>query len=245
MKVIHISAKFKNKIKLSDSLIAYLKNQKIKSLALFASTQFTNLTEIKIQLKRQKIKILTAKLSRTNKQSQILGCDCYKSNFPDEIFSKSDAIIYIGDGMFHPKALLFSQLDSNEFKSVISYNPISKKFTALTKKDIEKQLKKTKQNLKAFIIAKKIGILVTTKPGQQFLNSALQLKKDLEKQGKKAFIFIDDNFDFSNFDNFSFVQIWVNTACPRIALDDALYLEKPIINLVDAFNPVKSLEKLN
>src|SRR3989344_2102792 len=111
-------------------------------------------------------------------------------------------------------------------------------------------MNKTRANIKRYINAKKIGILVTIKSGQQYLNSALKLKALIEskeqnqEQGKKAFIFIDDTLDLKALENYPFIEVWVNTACPRICTDDITTIRQPMINLREAINPIKALEEI-
>ena len=93
-------------------------------------------------------------------------------------------------------------------------------------------------------MAKKIGILVTIKPGQQYLNHAIKLKEKIESQGKKAFIFVDDIIDLKQLENYPFIETWVNTACPRIGSDDIINFSQAIINLREAFEPEKFLKDL-
>ena len=71
--------------------------------------------------------------------------------------------------------------------------------------------------------------------------------------GKKLYV-ADSNFqnfnrknddDFSNLENYPFVQCWINSACPRIGTDDIVNLDKPLINIREAFNPIKVLEELS
>ena len=88
--------------------------------------------------------------------------------------------------------------------------------------------------------------MVSTKPGQQYLEDAKRLKEKLDKEGKKAFIFINTSIDLSYLEDFPFIEAWVNTACPRIGLDDATTTtQKPLINMREAFEPIKALEKLD
>jgi len=239
-----IDAKWEGDIKLGDSLINYLKENKISSIALFASVQFTNLDRVKEQLKDLNIEINITKAKRTSAPLQILGCDAYHDSFEEPIIDQSDAILYIGDGLFHPKALLLSQIKQKIIKPVLIWDPMIKKFSQLTKDDIEEQLKRKIRNLKLFINAQTIGIFVTIKPGQQYFNSAKRLKESLEEQGKKAYIFIDDRLDLNEFTNYPFIEAWVNTACPRIGTDDILNTEKSLINIREASDPAKELEEL-
>mgnify|MGYP001607055732 FL=1 len=239
-----IDAKWGGEIKLTDKLKKFLQEKKLKSIALFASVQFTKLDNLIKQIEKLGIKVNTTKARRTNEKIQILGCDCYEDSFEKNIIKNSDLILYVGDGLFHPKALLLSQIKSKEIKPIILFDPISDQIKEINKKDIEKQIQKIKRNLRFFINSKNIGILVTIKPGQQYFSAAKKLKEKLEKENKKAYIFIDDIINLNQLENYPFIQTWVNTACPRIGTDDILNIEKPIINLREAMNPIKALEEL-
>lgn len=239
-----IDTKWEGEIKLTDKLKSFLKKNNPKSIALFASIQFTNLNNFIYEIKKLGIKVNITKAKRTNEHIQILGCDIYHDSFEGHIIDESDLILYIGDGLFHPKALLLSQSKQKNFKPVLIFNPISDKIEVLDKKIIEKQISKYKRNLKLFINSDVIGILVTIKPGQQYFLSAKKLKENLEKDGKKVYIFIEDTININNLENYPFIQAWVNTACPRIGTDDIINFKQAIINLKEAFDPIKALEEL-
>ena len=239
-----MEAKWEGEINLTNELKDYLEKQKPKSIALFASIQFTHLKDLIKQLKELGIKINATKAKRTDEKIQILGCDCYADSFQEQIIQESDMILYVGDGLFHPKALLLSQIKNKDFKPVIIFDPISNQVKEINKSTIEKQLQRHKRNLKLFINSDTIGIMVTIKPGQQYFLAAKKLKETLEGQGKKAYIFVDDTFNLNNLENYPFIQAWVNTACPRIGTDDIVNIEQPMINLKEANNPIKELEEL-
>ncbi len=243
MEILFIEAKYEKPIELTGKLKQFLKKKNPNSIALFASVQFSNLDNFIKEIEKMGIKVNITKAKRTHAALQILGCDCYKDSFKNSIIEESDIILYVGDGLFHPKALLLSQI-KNKIKPVITFNPIVNEIKELTKKDIEEQIKKIKANLRKFLNAEKIGILVTIKPGQQYFNLAIKLKEHLTKQGKKSYIFIDNTFDLNSLENYSFIQCWVNTACPRIGTDDIANITQAMINIREAFDPVKTLENL-
>lgn len=242
--LIYIDAKWDGEIKLTDEVINHLKEKNTKSLALFTSVQFTNTDKVLQQLQENNIKPLTTKAKRTNEKMQILGCDLYHDSFKDNIIEEADVIMYIGDGLFHPKALLLSQIKKQEIKSILQFDPISQKMNILNENTIKEQVQKLKRNLRLFINSKTIGILVTIKPGQQYFNTAKNLKENLEKENKKAYIFIDDSINLNELENYPFIDAWVNTACPRIGSDDLLNTNKVLINLKEANNPTKALDDL-
>lgn len=232
-----IDAKWEGKVELTTKLKNYLRKEKVKSIDLFASVQFSDLDNFIKELKDLKIKFNSTKAKRTDKPIQILGCDCYPDSFKDNL--KSDIILYVGDGLFHPKALILATK-----KPITIFDPISDNIKILTKKDIQKELMIKKRNLMKYLNAKKLGILVTIKPGQQYFLSAKNLKDKLEKEGKKAYIFIDDNLDPRNYENYPFIDCWINTACPRIGTDDIVNIPQAMINLRDAINPERAFEEL-
>jgi 2-(3-amino-3-carboxypropyl)histidine synthase len=232
-----IDAKWEGEIKMTPKLKAHLKKTKPKSIDLFASVQFADINNFLKDLKKLKIKVNIQKVKRTNKPLQILGCDCYPDSFEQDL--KSDMILYLGDGMFHPKALILATT-----KPITIFDPISDQIKVVDRKDMQKELMIKKRNLKKFLNADRIGILVTIKPGQQYFLAAKKLKVDLEKEGKKAYIFIDDTLNPLNYENYPFVQCWVNTACPRIGTDDIVNFSQAMINLRDALDPGRAFVEL-
>ena len=231
-------------IVLGKKVLDFFSKNGVKSVALFASVQFLQLDTVKKQLESLTISVKTTKAKRTDKEIQVLGCDAYHDSYSEDIISSVDAILYIGDGLFHPKALLLSQAARKSVSNIVIWDPVSEMMKTLGKKDIEKQWKRREANLKRYIAAKTIGILVTIKPGQQYLHLAEKLRDALERQDKKGYIFIDNTIDISLFENYPFIDAWVNTACPRIGTDDIVNVKEALVNIREAFDPVKALEEL-
>jgi diphthamide biosynthesis enzyme Dph1/Dph2-like protein len=84
-------------------------------------------------------------------------------------------------------------------------------------KDVERLKRREKGSYLNYLNAEKVGILISTKPGQQRLKKALELKKKLKD--KKSYLFMANNLDTNEFENFG-LKSWINTACPRIDLDN-------------------------
>ena len=150
-------------------------------------------------------------------ETQVLGCD---QSAAGNIKDKVDAFLYIGDGNFHPLGVALKTK-----KPVFCFNPITEKFIKIKKTDIAKIEKRKKANYLKFLSSDNIGILVSTKPGQQNLKKAIRLKKKMKN--KKCYILLFDTLNVQELENFPFIQSWVNTACPRISD------EKNIINIED------------
>jgi len=155
------------------------------------------LKEIKKILEEHKIK---AEIG-----GQVLGCDASAAKR-----LKVDVILYVGSGRFHPIEVA---LETD--KKVVMANPFTNEAKVLEKNEIEKLKKQQKGALLKFLSSDNIGIIVSTKPGQEKLKKAFDLKKKIKD--KNCYVFIADTIDPAEFENFPFIECWVNTACPRFA----------------------------
>ncbi len=77
--------------------------------------------------------------------------------------------------------------------------------------------------------ASTFGIIVSTKPGQSNPQIALSILKQVEEAGKKAVILYADEVVPQKLLDFTDIDVFVDTACPRLALDDPERFSKPII----------------
>jgi len=134
--------------------------------------------------------------------SQILGCSKLKTNKP---------LLLISEARFHALNLL-NQNKSNQIYIFNNYN-----LTKLSKKDLSELELKQRRKLNLFYNSKKLGILISLKPGQLYLDKALKLKQKLRKE-KKTYLFLTDNININEFENFN-LDLFVNTACPRLEED--------------------------
>lgn len=146
---------------------------------------------------------------------QILGCN-FKNT--EKIKNKVDSFLFIGSGDFHPLELAL-----RTGKEVYVANPYNNQVSKISKEDIEKKKREIKGKYLKFLNAKKVGILVSTKPGQYNIKKALKLRKKLKKE---SYVFIFNTLREEELENFPDIDIFINTACPRIEC-------KRIINICD------------
>lgn len=173
-----------------------------KSIAIAYSIQYKKIAE--------EIKEKLSKEHQITQFIQTLGC--LNPQFP----KTTQAVLLIGSGNFHGVSLaLETKLP------IYIYN---KTLVRIPEKEVESLKTKKKAAYVRFLNAKKIGILVSTKPGQENLKQALRLKKSLKD--KDSYLFIGDNLNLPEFQNFQ-IDSWINTACPRLDLDFS------VINVAD------------
>lgn len=235
MDVLFLEAPYSGTVELCPETLNYLAKKRYKTVALYASIQFcTNLDKVKDQLQTANITIITSQPDRTHLPGQLLGCDNYHSSLQlsAEQWKEIDCFLYIGDGKFHPYALLYAQKDFPVTKEVMCNDPLQKKFQIFSIDDITKILKKYRGTLLKFLSSRNIGVLITVKPGQEQLKPAFFLEKKFPE--KKFYYFVDDTISFNQLENFPFIEAWINTACPRIGLDDQEQFRKGVLNLNEA-----------
>jgi 2-(3-amino-3-carboxypropyl)histidine synthase len=77
--------------------------------------------------------------------------------------------------------------------------------------------------------ANSFGILVSTKPGQSNPTIATNIQHILEQNGKKSVLLYGAEIIPEKLLDFIDIDVFVDTACPRLALDDPERFPKPIL----------------
>jgi 2-(3-amino-3-carboxypropyl)histidine synthase len=218
IEVEYIPWKIDIKIPLLKDFVKMLKEKGIRKIGIATTVQHIHqLDKMKKLFAKNGIKALTRKGKMALEEGQVLGCD------GSALDSEAETLVIVADGNFHALAAF----DIGK-KDVYSLNPYNGKWRLLN----EELLKFRKQRKGALIAAygaKSFGILVSTKPGQFRMKMAENAKKELEKRGKKAYILVSNVID-SSVDNFTFIDAYVNTACPRM-VDDKDNYSKPMIDV--------------
>ncbi|MCX8200266.1 MAG: diphthamide biosynthesis enzyme Dph2 [Candidatus Micrarchaeota archaeon] len=187
--------------------------------------------EIKKILMQSGLEPVTANGSiRCNNECQILGCDITAFS---SIKQKIDCAVYFGAGCFH--ALAPAAVEGFEMPPFLWANPYSKEIKWIND-ELKQVQKRRRMALAQASSASVFGILVSTKPGQFALKTAEGIKSKIEsttcthtRTKRKAIIIAGDTFDFNTLNNFTEIQCYINTACPRI-VDDQNKIKAPIIN---------------
>ncbi len=152
---------------------------------------------------------------------QILGCDVGSAASID---SKVDAHLYFGGGIFHPLGAVLATT-----KPFLAVDPFNSKVMFL---DQQREVygRRSRGKLMATLDAKRFGILLSTKNGQSNMALAKILKAEVESAGMRAEILVANTFDFGSINNLMEFDAFVNTACPRIGVDDTDRTDKPLLS---------------
>ncbi len=192
-----------------------------KRVGLLTTTQFRAwLPQIKEHLEKAGHEVAIGEPDkRVAYAGQLLGCDYHTA----ETVSKDvDGYLYIGTGEFHPIGVAFLT-----DQPIIIADP--ERGSARTLADLKDRI--LRQRFAAIARAKDartFGIIVSKKIGQIRLEMAKDLKDLAEKHGLQANIFLMDLVSPDCLEGYR-VDAWVNTACPRIAIEDVLQYKKPLL----------------
>ena len=201
MRTLFIPAK--SRLKINKSKILEISKKLPKNIVIAYSIQYKKIAE--------EVREILSKNHNILKFTQVLGCS--KPQFP----KNTQFILLISEGKFHAISL-----------AIETHIPIyifnNNNFDQISKQEIQNFEKRQKASYVKFLNANKIGILVSTKPGQENIKKALEFKKQTKK---KSYLFLGNEINHLEFENFPQIQSWVNTACPRLDMNfSVVNLEK-------------------
>ena len=169
---------------------------------------------------------------RVNYPGQVIGCDYSNAK---SVAKDVEAFLFIGGGRFHALGVALSTS-----KPTIVADPYEKRAYSVDK-EAEKIIKQRWASIEEAKKAKTFAVLVGLKPGQKKLEEALDVKKKLEESGKTACLFVAKEVTPEVLMEFPTVEAYVNTACPRVSLDDASKFQKPVLTVNEALVVVGEL----
>ena len=204
-------------------MTTFTESYKYKTIAIVASVQHIHqLPIIKKTLEQKGINVIIPEgKGRAFHQGQILGCE-YTG--PKTIEKDIDAYVAIANG-FHALGLLLST-----DKPVILINPATDEIQDLTPQRAKYILQRD-SFIEQARRAQSFGIIISTKSGQINTTMAEQLKNKIITHNKEAIIITLEEVRPTELNNFSTIDVFVTTACPRLAIEDTPRFSKPIITI--------------
>ncbi len=175
-----------------------------KKIGLITGVQFVKaMNKVKEYLEKNGKEIFVHKTLKY--PGQVLGCCVYSA---EVIEDKVDCFLYVGAGKFHPLGVAI-KVDKPIFSLDLEKNEIIS-----LEKERMKYLKKKAWHENQLKEAKSVGILVSWKKGQNRIDEARKLKKDLEEKDKEVTILAFDRVTKEKMEGLKF-DVLVNMICPR------------------------------
>ena len=150
---------------------------------------------------------------------QVLGCNCSAAETVD---GEVDGYLYIGEGDFHPLAAAFG-MD----KPVLVLNPVTGEVTDMAERR-DRILRRRFAVIQSARDAQRFMVLVCSKVGQNSTAEADRVEAMLRSHGKEVSRLVIEEVDPTSLMAYG-VDAFVNTACPRIAMDDSARYRKPML----------------
>ena len=152
---------------------------------------------------------------------QILGCHINNLKSQSESI---DGLVSLHAGFFHTHGIIL-----NSDKTLIQFDPYSEEIIL---HDISERNHILQQRFTILEKAKKAGrwgIIGSSKLGQYNHRMISRIEELLKKDDKIPTIVVAENINPQNMANFHWIDAWVVTACPRIAIDDKIRYSTPVI----------------
>jgi 2-(3-amino-3-carboxypropyl)histidine synthase len=200
----------------SELLLEELNSLKWFNIGLVATAQHLNL------IKDLKVFLISKGFKPVIKRDgQILGCNLINIRYD---IDNIDGIISLHAGNFHTYGLILSTAIP-----ILQLDPYSGKMNFFGEKDRNKLIQKRYSIIHKAREAKFWGVLSSTKIGQYHPHQIKQAEKLLIKHNKSKISIIAENLNHKSLSNITWIEAWVDTACPRL-IDDQVSYPVPILN---------------
>jgi 2-(3-amino-3-carboxypropyl)histidine synthase len=166
--------------------------------------------------------VVVGDAGRVNYAGQVTGCNYANVK---SITGEVDAFLFVGGGRFHALGIALATS-----KPTIVADPYDGRAFSISD-DAQKIVKQRWASVKQATDAKVFGIIVGLKPGQLSLDTALLVKAVIEKSGKTAYLIAIKEVTPESLLEFPTIDAYVNTACPRISLEDSSKFSKPVLTV--------------
>ncbi len=150
---------------------------------------------------------------------QVLGCNCTSA---EAIADDVDGFLFIGEGDFHPLAAAFGMQ-----KQVLVLNPVTGEVRDMAETR-DRILRRRFAAIQGAKEAESFLVIVCSKIGQNRSEEADAIVRMLKDNGRRAQKVVIEEISPMALMSYQ-VDAFVNTACPRIAMDDSARYPKPML----------------
>ncbi len=156
---------------------------------------------------------------------QVIGCDFSNAK---SVSKEVNAFLFVGGGRFHAIGVALATA-----KPTIIADPYEKRAYPIHD-EVPRILKQRWASISEAKGAENFGVLMGLKSGQKRLGEAVKIKGELQKSGRQATLLALREITPNALMQFPNIEAFVNTACPRLSLDDTSSFLKPILSLNEA-----------
>ena len=150
---------------------------------------------------------------------QVTGCDYTNARAIREV----EAFLLIGGGRFHAIGVALATA-----KPTIVADPYERRAYDVAK-EVRKIINQRWGSISEAKEAKNFGVLIGLKSGQRRLGLAMAMKEKLEKSGRNTTLLALKEITSEALLQFPDTEAFVNTACPRVSIDDQTRFCRPVL----------------
>jgi len=162
---------------------------------------------------------------RLKHAGQVTGCD-YSNAIA--VAKGVDVFLFVGGGRFHAIGIALATS-----KPTVVADPYERRAYSVDN-EVDKVLKQRWASIHEAEKAQSFGVLIGLKGGQKRVDEALEVKEKLEKKGKKVTLLAMREVTPEALIQFPSLDAFINTACPRIALDNANRFRMTVLTINEA-----------
>ncbi len=169
--------------------------------------------------------VMIGDAGRLGYPGQVIGCDYSNAR---SMAKDVEAFLFIGGGRFHALGVALSTS-----RPTIIADPYTNEASSIDE-EAERIIRQRWRSIEEAQKAKTFGILVGLKPGQKSLEQAYKIKRQFEEKAKVAYLFAINEITPEALIEFPTIEAYVNTACPRLSVEDAQRFKVPMLSKNEA-----------
>ena len=156
---------------------------------------------------------------------QVLGCDFSNAQ---AVAKDVDAFVCACGGRFHAVGVALATS-----KPTVVADPYEVRAYSVDH-DADRVRKQRWASIQEAAEGQRFGVLIGLKSGQKRLEKALQISRKLQQATKKPTLLAVREITPESLLQYPSIDAYVNTACPRISLDDSTRFKKPVLTANEA-----------
>mmetsp|Transcript_589 Transcript_589/g.925 ORF Transcript_589/g.925 Transcript_589/m.925 type:complete len:371 (+) Transcript_589:2209-3321(+) len=198
------------------------------SIALVGTVQFTHcLAQVKAELEQTGYTSISVPQAKPRVRGELLGCT--SPPIP------ADVILSVADGRFHLEAAMIQNPTAKFYR----YDPYQNKLFNDTY-DMDALVSSRTSSVDAIREARNVGVILGTLGRQGNLKLMSRLENLIKEHGKAYSTFLMSEITNEVLEQYPAVDVWIQTACPRLSMDWGNCYSKPILSPYEAYAGLQS-----
>jgi len=197
-----------------------------KRIGVVTTIQHTEqLSDVREALLAAGKRVAVGDAGRLSHTGQVIGCDFSNAR---TVVRNVDAFLCVCGGRFHALGVALTTA-----KPTVVADPYEGTAYSVDR-EVDRLIKQRWASIQEAANGKRFGVLIGLKSGQKRLERALWISRKLQGLGKKSTLLAVREITPESLMQYPSIDAYVNTACPRISLDDSTKFKKPVLTVNEA-----------